>query len=111
MEEEHRVEFLHALTEDAGRVSSSHSLRANAPPPATRYGANELNSTQLLGRVMTEGNFFHSKLSLAEKLAEKHTRDLVKHGFDIGNLTSTTSVNEQDVSHRLLNMLYEISEK
>ncbi len=77
MEEEHRVEFLQALTEDAGRVSSSHSLRANAPTPATRYGANELNSAQLLGRVLTESNFFHSKLSLAEKLTEKQARDLV----------------------------------
>ncbi len=60
---------------------------------------------------MTEGNFFHSKLSLAEKLAEKHTRDLVKHGLDTGNMTPTTSVNEQDVSGRLLNTLHEISFK
>ncbi len=98
MEEEHRVEFLHALTEEASRLSSSHSLHANAPTPATRYGANELNSAQLLGRVMTESNFFHSKLSLAEKLAEMHAQDLVRHGIDTGNMTPTASANERTVS-------------
>ncbi len=96
------MEFLQALTEDASRVGSSHSLRANAPTPATRYGANELNSAQFLGRVMTEGNFFHSKLSLAEKLAEKHARDMVKHGIDTGNMTPTTSAHERAVSCGLI---------
>ncbi len=98
VEEEHRVEFLQALTEEANRESPSHSLRANAPTPVTRYGANELNSVQLLGRVMTESNFFHSKLSLAEKLAEKHTLDLKKHGIDTGNMTPMASAHEHAVS-------------
>ncbi len=102
VEEEHRVEFLQALTEEAQRVSSSHSLHANAPTPATRYGANELNSAQLLGRVMTDGNFFHSKLNLAEKLAEKHTRDLVKQGLDTANMTPTASAHEHAVSGGLI---------
>nr|CDS26502.2 sodium and chloride dependent glycine [Hymenolepis microstoma] len=53
-----------------GVAGSSANIRAAA-------------STQALHSLLNEGEFYQSKLSIAEKMAELHTKDLVKQGVPI----------------------------
>ncbi|VDD81142.1 unnamed protein product [Mesocestoides corti] len=54
-------------------------------------------SCQALHSLLNEGEFYQSKLSIAEKMAELHSKDLVKQGVPLELLAST----EQLVSDRV----------
>lgn len=64
---------------NSGVAGSSANIRAAA-------------SCQALHSLLNEGEFYQSKLSVAEKLAEKHTKDLVKQGYPIDMIGSTDRV-------------------
>ncbi len=55
-------------------------------------------SQHTLNRVVSEADFFQSKLSVAEKLAEKHVRDLAKQGVEVGMISSAASALNTAVS-------------
>ncbi|VDM16115.1 unnamed protein product [Hydatigera taeniaeformis] len=111
-EDEHRTEFLQGICErtlgyvpsdlrapgegDGGEegvdgggnhlnVSQVWSTGAGGSTAALRNAA----SCQALHSLLNEGEFYQSKLSIAEKMAELHTKDLVKQGVPIELLAST----------------------
>ncbi len=55
-------------------------------------------SCQALTCLMNEGDFYQSKLSIAEKLAEKHTKDLAKQGIPTDVVTSNEQLLTDAVS-------------
>ncbi|KAL5109613.1 Sodium and chloride-dependent glycine transporter 1 [Taenia crassiceps] len=66
-------------------VSQVWSTGAGGSTAALRNAA----SCQALHSLLNEGEFYQSKLSIAEKMAELHTKDLVKQGVPIELLAST----------------------
>ncbi|VDK20187.1 unnamed protein product [Taenia asiatica] len=110
-EEMHRTEFLQGICqrtlgympsdlqtpgdgdrEDGGEgganylnVSQVWSTGAGGSTAALRNAA----SCQALHSLLNEGEFYQSKLSIAEKMAELYTKDLVKQGLPVELLAST----------------------
>ncbi|KAM7535481.1 hypothetical protein Aperf_G00000091586 [Anoplocephala perfoliata] len=70
----------------AGHLNVSQVWSTGVNSTANLRGA---ASTQALHSLLNEGEFYQSKLSIAEKMAERHTKDLVKQGFPAELLAST----------------------
>ncbi|KAH9284478.1 Sodium- and chloride-dependent glycine transporter 1 [Echinococcus granulosus] len=112
-EDEHRTEFLQGICKRTlGYVPSDLRMPGDGDgegEEGKEGGANHLNvsqvwstgaggsttalrtaaSCQALHSLLNEGEFYQSKLSIAEKMAELHTKDLVKQGVPIELLAST----------------------
>ncbi|CDI98356.1 sodium and chloride dependent glycine [Echinococcus multilocularis] len=112
-EDEHRTEFLQGICKRTlGYVPSDLRMPGDGDgegEESKEDGANHLNvsqvwstgaggsttalrtaaSCQALHSLLNEGEFYQSKLSIAEKMAELHTKDLVKQGVPIELLAST----------------------
>lgn len=69
-------------------ISQVWSTGAGGSTAALRNAA----SCQALHSLLNEGEFYQSKLSIAEKMAELHTKDLVKQGVPVELLASTDRV-------------------